>query len=123
MPEGAEAQFHVSIVNHELVLSKGAIALEGTACQTSRQIGYPRIAPTDRGPEFAFGSPAVYNASHVTGACVMSERSFATNNQRRRFMNRNTRRTLSLFGVPVILSFGLASLGPAAAQENPPPPT
>ena len=38
-------------------------------------------------------------------------------------MNRNTRRTLGLFGVPVILSFGLASLGPAAAQENPPPPT
>ena len=38
-------------------------------------------------------------------------------------MNRNTRRTLGPFGVLVILSFGLASLGPAAAQENPPPPT
>ena len=37
-------------------------------------------------------------------------------------MNRNTRRTLGPFGVLVILSFGLASLGPAAAQENPPPP-
>ena len=38
-------------------------------------------------------------------------------------MNCSKRRTLGLFGVPLILSFGLASLGPAAAQENPPPPT
>ena len=37
-------------------------------------------------------------------------------------MNRNPMRTLGRFGVPVILSFGLASFGPAAAQENPPPP-
>ena len=37
-------------------------------------------------------------------------------------MNRNPMRTLGLFGVPVILSIGLASLGPAAAQQNPPPP-
>ena len=37
-------------------------------------------------------------------------------------MNRNPMRTLGGFGVPVILSFGLASLGPAVAQQNPPPP-
>ena len=37
-------------------------------------------------------------------------------------MNRSTRRTLGPFGVLVIVSFGFTSLGPAAAQQNPPPP-
>ena len=37
-------------------------------------------------------------------------------------MNRNPLRTLGRFGVPVILSFGWASLGLAVAQQNPPPP-
>ena len=37
-------------------------------------------------------------------------------------MNRNSMRAFGRVGVPVILSFGLASFGPAAAQENPPPP-
>ena len=38
-------------------------------------------------------------------------------------MNRNLMAALGRVGVAVILSFGLASLGPAAAQETPPPPT
>ena len=38
-------------------------------------------------------------------------------------MYRNSMRTLGRVAVPVILSFGFASLGPAAAQQNPPPPT
>ena len=37
-------------------------------------------------------------------------------------MNRNSMRTLGRVGVPVILSFGLASGSPATAQETPPPP-
>ena len=37
-------------------------------------------------------------------------------------MNRHSMGALGRVGVPVILSFGLASLGPAAAQQNPPPP-
>ena len=38
-------------------------------------------------------------------------------------MNRNPIHIVGLFGVPVILSFGLASIGPAFAQQSPPPPT
>ena len=37
-------------------------------------------------------------------------------------MNRNSMRAFGRVGVPVILSFGLAALGPAIAQQNPPPP-
>ena len=37
-------------------------------------------------------------------------------------MNRHSMGALGRVGVPVILSFGLASLGPAAPQQNPPPP-
>ena len=38
-------------------------------------------------------------------------------------MNRHSMRALGRVGVPVILSFGMASLGPAVAQKLPPPPT
>ena len=104
-----------------------------------------RFAPTTGDPEIARGGARnvrlgertewiLDERAFIRGSCpaIIAGRRFrrlglarvgvAAKQSGRRYMNRHSMRALGRVGVPVILSFGLASFGPAAAQQNPPPP-